>query len=226
MKTYIAYIRTSTKRQDLGLEAQQTIIDRFVQSDDIILHTYTEKESGSKSNRIEMNKAIEHCKNSGAALLIAKLDRLSRNVAFVSALMESNINLCAIDLPNATPFTLHIFSAFAQQELSEIQKRTRDGLNTIKDNIARDGFHISKAGNKITKLGRDHISDKHRLMGVQAIKDKKQNNPNLVKARAFATSLRNAKLTFRDIAKQLNDNGFKSSRGGQFYASTVSDLFK
>lgn len=63
-------------------------------------------------------------------------------------------------------------------------------------------------------------------MGVQAIKDKKQNYPNLVKGRAFATSLRNAKLKFRDIATELNNNGFKSSRGGHFYASTVSDLFK
>ncbi|MDA6068948.1 recombinase family protein [Flavobacterium sp. AC] len=226
MNTYIAYIRTSTKRQDLGLEAQQAIINRFVQSDDIIIQTYTEKESGSKSNRIEMNKAIEQCKATGATLLIAKLDRLSRNVAFVSALMESKITLCAIDLPNATPFHLHIFASFAEQELKLIQDRTKSALSTIKDNIKRNGYHMSKAGNRITSLGRDHINDENRLMGVQAIKDKKKNNPNLVKARAFAISLRNAKLTLRDIAIELNNNGFKSSRGGIFYASTVSDLFK
>lgn len=225
MKTYIAYIRTSTKRQDLGLSAQQDIINRFIQSDDVILETYIEKESGSNNNRVAMHQAIDHCKKSGATLLIAKLDRLSRNVAFVSALMESEINLCAIDLPNATPFTLHIFSAFAQQELADIQKRTKDGLRVIKDNIARDGYHISRAGNRITKLGRESISDEHRLMGVQAIKQKKANNPNNIKAKAFATSLRKAKMTYRDIAIELNDNGFLSSRGGRWHGTSVRNLF-
>jgi len=223
---YIAYYRTSTKKQSLSFTAQQDIINNFVKPSDNIIQTYTESESGTKSNRIELNKAIDHCKAIGATLLIAKLDRLSRNVMFISTLMQSKLDFVACDIPMVDKFTVHLFAAFAEMEADKIKSRTKDGLKVIKDNIARDGFHISKAGNRITSLGRDHISDEHRLMGLKAIKEKKQANPNLVKARAFAISLRNAKLTLRDIAIELNNNGFKSSRGGTFYASTVSDLFK
>lgn len=226
MKTYITYIRTSTRGQDLGLEAQQSIINKFIDDGDIIIGAYSEQESGSRKNRVELNKAISACVENNAILLIAKLDRLSRNVAFISSLMESNIEIKVADMPNANKFTLHILASVAQNELDDIQKRTKDALEVIKTNIERDGYHISKAGNRITRLGNSvGISDDVRVMGRQAVQERIANNPNLIKARAFASSLRKGGSSLRDIAKHLNDNDFKSARGGMFYASTVTTLF-
>jgi DNA invertase Pin-like site-specific DNA recombinase len=227
MKTYIAYIRTSTKRQDLGLEAQQAIINRFIQHDDNILKTYSEQESGSKKNRVELNKAIQACQENKATLLIAKLDRLSRNVAFISSLMESNIEIIVADMPNANKFTLHILASVAQNELDDIHRRTTDALNVIKVNIERDGYHISKAGNKITKLGNgSHISDDNRLLGQKAIKDRVESNPNLIKAKAFASALKQAGNNLTEITEQLNNHGFKTSRGCNYHLMSTSRLFK
>lgn len=188
MKYYITYIRTSTKRQDLGLEAQQNIIKNFLSSEDVVLYSFSEQESGSKKNRIELNKAIQACKDNKAVLLIAKLDRLSRSVSFISTLLDSDIEIVVADMPNANKFTLHILASVAQQELDSIHKRTTDALNVIKNNIQRNGFHISKVGNRITKLGNgSSITEQNRLLGQQAIKAKKHNNPNLIKAKAFAS---------------------------------------
>ena len=226
MKTYIAYIRTSTRRQDLGLEAQQAIIDRFLRKDDRVLHTFIEQDSGSNNNRIELNKAMAMCKETKSILLIAKLDRLSRNVSFISTLLDDkDIDVCVADMPDANKLTLHILAAVAQQELDFIKQRTKDSLDVIKDNIIKNGFHISKSGNTITKLGNGKvISDDNRLLGVKAIKEKKALNPNNIKAKAFATSLRSAGETFKDIANTLNENGFKSANGGIFYPTSVRNL--
>lgn len=112
-------------------------------------------------------------------MLIAKLDRLSRNVAFIASLLETDIEIVVADMPNANKFTLHILASIAQQELDSIHRRTSETLNVIKRNIERDGYHISKAGNRITKLGNGKsISEQNRQLGQQAIKAKKDNNPN------------------------------------------------
>lgn len=226
MKYYITYIRTSTKRQDLGLEAQQNIIKNFLSSEDVVLYSFSEQESGSKKNRIELNKAIQACQLHKAVLLIAKLDRLSRSVSFISTLLDSEIEIVVADMPNANKFTLHILASVAQQELDSIHKRTTDALNVIKNNIKRDGFHISKAGNRITKLGNgSSISEENRLLGQQAIKIKKLSNHNLIKAKAFANVLKNAGSTLTEITLQLNNNGFKTSQGKRFHLMTTRRLF-
>jgi DNA invertase Pin-like site-specific DNA recombinase len=226
MKHYISYIRTSTKRQDLGLEAQQNIINNFLNKDDIVLYSFSEQESGSKKNRIELNKAIQACQDNKAILLIAKLDRLSRNVAFIASLLESEIDIVVADMPNANKFTLHILASVAQQELDSIHKRTTETLNVIKNNIERNGFHISKAGNQITKLGNgSSISDQNRLLGQQAIKAKKDSNPNLIKAKAFAYVLKKAGSNLTEITEQLNNNGFKTSRGNRYHLMSTRRLF-
>jgi DNA invertase Pin-like site-specific DNA recombinase len=111
MKKYVAYIRVSTTKQELGLESQLNIINNYIDNDDVILNLFTEKESGRNNNRIELNKAIEFTKENDAVLLIAKLDRLSRNVAFISTLMDSKVNFKACDMPTADNFTIHIFAA-------------------------------------------------------------------------------------------------------------------
>ncbi len=226
MKHYISYIRTSTKRQDLGLEAQQNIINNFLNKNDIVLYSFSEQESGSKKNRVELNKAIQACKDYKAVLLIAKLDRLSRSVSFISSLLDSDIEILVADMPNANKFTLHILASVAQQELDSIHKRTTDALNVIKKNIAHNGFHISQAGNRITKLGNgSSISEQNRLLGQQAIKAKKDSNPNLIKAKAFADVLKKAGSNLTSITEQLNKNGFKTSRGNRYHLMSTRRLF-
>ncbi|MFT5254211.1 MAG: DNA invertase Pin-like site-specific DNA recombinase, partial [Flavobacteriales bacterium] len=219
--------RTSTKRQDLGLEAQQNIITNFLNEYDIVLYSFSEQESGSKKNRLELNKAIQACKDSKAVLLIAKLDRLSRSVSFISTLLDSDIEIVVADMPNANKFTLHILASVAQQELDSLHKRTTDALNVIKNNIKRNGFHISKVGNRITKLGNgSSISEQNRLLGQQAIRAKKHNNPNLIKAKAFASVLKKAGSNLTEITLQLNNNGFKTSQGKRFHLMSTRRLFE
>ena len=126
---YITYFRVSTKKQDLGLDAQQTIVNRFLKPDDNVLLTYSEKETGTKKRiQNELLKAIEKCKETGAILLIAKLDRLARNVSFISALMDSNVEFKALDMPHANKLTIHIFAAIAEHEAELISQRTKAAI--------------------------------------------------------------------------------------------------
>jgi len=226
MKNYVAYIRVSTTKQDLGLESQMNIITSYLSSDDKILEVFTEKESGRNNNRIELNKAIEYTKSNNAILLIAKLDRLSRNVAFISTLMDSKVSFRACDMPTADNFTIHIFAALAEREVGMIRERTTNALKVIKSNIEKNGYHISKAGNTITSLGKSEMKDEHRLMGVTAIKEKRLQNPNLKKAKAFAAVLFNNGMNYVQITKLLNDNGFKTSTGKNYMHTSTIRLFK
>ena len=126
---YVSYIRTSTKSQTNGLEAQGTSINQFLKSyDGIQIAEYCEQESGSKDNRIELQKALAHCKKEKATLLVAKLDRLSRRVSFIATLMESSISLKVAEMPNSDTFQLHIFAALSEQERQMISQRTKAAL--------------------------------------------------------------------------------------------------
>jgi DNA invertase Pin-like site-specific DNA recombinase len=225
---YIAYLRVSTTEQDLGIDAQMNIINSFIKPTDEVVSYYIEKESGSNCNRTELNKAIVATKENEAILLIAKLDRLSRNVSFISKLMDSQVRFKACDLPNADSFTIHIFAALAQRELEMIRERTKQAMAVIKDNIATNGYHISKRGNKITSLGNKTgtFQKEHWLMGQQAIKDRVAKNENLKKAKAFASSLKENGLNCVQITALLNENGFKTSRGKEYHHTSTLRLFK
>jgi DNA invertase Pin-like site-specific DNA recombinase len=122
-KQFIAYYRVSTTCQGvsgLGLEAQRTAAKSFAdQSSTNIIREYTEVESGKKTTRPKLHAAIEECRISGATLLIAKIDRLARNVHFISGLLETNINFVAADMPNADRFMLHIYAAMPSRHKGE-----------------------------------------------------------------------------------------------------------
>ena len=133
MKTFIAYYRVSRKTQSisgLGLSAQKTSVTKYVTAQDgTILKEFTEVETGTnKRDRIEIHKAIQLAKKENAVLVIAKLDRLARNVSFVSSLMDAGIEFLAVDMPTANHFTIHIFAALAEQEArDELAKRETKG---------------------------------------------------------------------------------------------------
>ena len=132
MTKYVAYFRVSTTKQGqsgLGLEAQQEAVQQYADS---IIHSFTEIESGKNDSRIQLAAAIELCRTSGASLLIAKLDRLSRDAAFLMTIRKSGVDIVAADMPNASTLEFGIKAIFAQHEREEISKRTKAALAAAK----------------------------------------------------------------------------------------------
>lgn len=133
-KNYVAYYRVSTQQQGasgLGLEAQKAIVQRFT-SDGQVLAEYTEIETGKRANRPQLTAALARARLARATLVVAKLDRLARNVAFTSALMESGVDFICCDNPNATRLVLHVLAAVAEAEAEAISSRTKAALAAYK----------------------------------------------------------------------------------------------
>ena len=213
---HIAYYRVSTKKQGasgLGLEAQKEAVTNYI-APELIDAEFTEVETGTnKKYRPELAKAIELCKKHNATLLIAKLDRLARNVSFVSNLMESKVSFTAVDMPEANELTIHLLSAIAQNEAKNIQKRIKEALAVKKRQLAKEGKKLGTEKN-LTQAGR--------IKGVETRKEIARNNANNKRARAFIQALNG--LTLQQTADKLNEAGFKTSRGGQFSPTQVSRL--
>lgn len=134
---YIAYYRVSTKRQGesgLGLDAQRHAVDSYLKSiGGSLLTSFTEIQSGKDNhNRPELNRALKRCKLTNSVLLIAKLDRLSRNVKFLATLQENCESFIAVDMPHANELTIHILAAVAQAERKAISERTKSALAAAK----------------------------------------------------------------------------------------------
>lgn len=210
---YVAYYRVSTKRQGqsgLGLKAQREAVSRFI-SPDSIFQEFEEIETGTnKKHRPILKEALELCKKENAVLIIAKLDRLARNVAFVSSLMDSGVKFKAVDMPEANELTIHIMSAIAQHEAKVISTR-------IKDALAQSD---KKLGNP------DNLTLEAKKRGLNKILEQRKNNPNKKRALAFLKSMDREGMTLRDIAETLNINEFKTARGREFTATQVSRLLK
>jgi DNA invertase Pin-like site-specific DNA recombinase len=157
MKKAIPYYRVSTLRQGesgLGLEAQQKAVRDYAARFNInLLQECIEIESGKKSNRPVLLDALDKCKKQNAVLLIAKLDRLSRNVAFIAQLMEAGVDFLAVDNPHASKLMLHIMAAFAEHEREQISKRTKAALASAK-----------YRGVQLGKNGRDILSKKNKAL--------------------------------------------------------------
>ena len=203
MIKYVAYTRCSTARQGqsgLGLEAQRQSLMIHARDGEIIAE-FMEVETGtSKRKRIEIYKAIDMCKQTGATLLIAKLDRLSRSVAFTATLLESKIPFVAVDAPFATPLTIHILSAVAENEAKLISERTSKSLQ------------IAKQRGK--KLGTpSNLTQEARQKGASVRKETAISNANNIRATAVIKLLiTQAKITYRQLAYKLNSDGFSSSQ--------------
>ena len=128
MAQSVAYYRVSTDKQGirgLGMEAQRESVERFAKANGLqVIAEYSEVESGKNNERPQLWEAIEYCRKVKAVLIIAKLDRLSRSVAFISRLMESKVNFKCVDMPEANSLMLHMMAAFAQYEREQISART------------------------------------------------------------------------------------------------------
>lgn len=215
---YIAYYRVSTKRQGksgLGLEAQRQAVINYI-APELIDREFIEEETGTnKRYRPRLDEAIQLCKQHGATLLIAKLDRLARNVNFVTSLMESKVKFVAVDMPEATDFTIHIISAVAQNEAKDISERIKKALAVKKQQLAKEG---KKLGNP------QNLTNDARKKGTQSIIAKAQNNGNNKRAKALIATMKDK--TLQQIADALNEAEFKTSRGKLFTPTQVSRLMK
>lgn len=215
---YVAYLRQSTKKQEssgLGVEAQREIIQNFLR-DKIPVSEYIETESGRKSDRPKLIEALAECRKKGATLIVAKLDRLSRNVAFTSKLLESDVEIVFCDFPEANKLVLHIISSIAEYEAGLISQRTKQSLEAKK---AR-GCRLGKPENLLGKLDQA-VKNSNRTNRRKAL-----DNPNNKRAAAYLRTLVREEISLSEMARRLNEEGFVTARGSMFKASQVSVLLK
>jgi DNA invertase Pin-like site-specific DNA recombinase len=209
---FVAYFRVWTDRQGksgLGLEAQREAVMNYLNGGSWTLAAeYVEVESGKHSERPQLMAALAACKKLRAKLVIAKLDRLSRNLAFIAALMDSGVEFIAVDNPHANKLTVHILAAVAQHEREMISQRTKDALQA------------AKARGK--RLGNPHLAEA-RGKAIAA---------STAAADAFAANVLpiirqiqdSGVQSFRGVARALAARGIKTARGGQWSAAQVSDI--
>lgn len=214
MKKIISYIRVSTQKQGqsgLGLEAQQKAVQQYLAEQGCeLVAEFVEVESGKKTDkqRPELAKSLEACKKHKAVLVVAKLDRLARNVHFISGLMESKVKFVCLDMPEANELTLHVMAAFAEHEAKRISERTKAALAVAKER-----------GVKLGTAGAGNLQP-----NIEARQQK---------AKAFAESLSGIfegfklrELTQRQMVEELNQLGIKTARGGSWSLVQVQRILK
>lgn len=229
----VAYYRVSTAaqgRSGLGLEAQRAAVESLCASRgwELIAPPFIEVESGKRDDRPELAKALHRAKVTGATLVVAKLDRLSRNVAFLATLQESGAKFIAADMPEATELTLHIMAAVAQAERKAISKRTKEALQVAKERktfVKADGTPYKsgkRLGNPngaaaIRRAGKGNASA---ISAVRAGATKRAEDlrDDIVRLRADGIT------TLNGIAAALNSEGIETPRGGKWHASSVRNL--
>jgi DNA invertase Pin-like site-specific DNA recombinase len=217
---FVAYYRVSTAKQGrsgLGLEAQQEAVRSYLNGGCWqLVAEVVEVESGKRNDRPKLAEALRLCRLHGATLIIAKLDRLARNVAFISNLMESGVEFTAVDFPQANRLTVHILAAVAEHEAKAISTRTRDALAAAKargkklggdrgnlPTVAKEGAKASVA----TRIAKANNRASDLLPIIEELKA------------ASAVSL-------RQIAAGLNAKGIRTSRGGVWSAVQVQRVLE
>ena len=216
-KPLIGYVRVSTSRQGrsgLGLEAQREALERFAGAEGFLLtKVFVEVETGKGSDaldrRPQLAEALAAARRSKCSVAVAKLDRLSRDVHFISGLMAHRVPFLVAELgPEVDPFILHLFAALAQKERAMIAARTRDALR--------------RAKSRGTVLGGPKLAEA-REVAVATIE---------ANAERFAANVlpiilevqRAGAGTLREVADALNARGIATARGGRWYAMTVSNV--
>jgi DNA invertase Pin-like site-specific DNA recombinase len=210
---FISYLRVSTGKQErsgLGIEAQRAAVLSYLNGGEWTLAAeFVEVESGKVNTRPKLEAALARCRLTGATLVIAKLDRLSRDAAFLIGLEQSGVNFVAADMPNANRLTVRLMAVIAQEEREMISRRTKDALAAAKARGAELGGW--RGGPKVdTAAGRAAIAEKAEAYAARV--------------RPTVAALREQGLSLRQIAAQLVAEGIKTPRGGVWTAAAVSKL--
>lgn len=227
---YVTYLRASTEsqRDGLGLDAQRTSINNFLSNfGGTIFEEVSEIVSGGSTDRQGFNKALELCRENGAILLVHRIDRLSRSGFYTLAQLEENgVPFIEADSPHDSDLSKNIKFLIAKEEREKIQKRIHDTLAEVKTQLSTNGFYITKEGKRITSLGTpENLTDKARSRSIKVRRAKAISNENNVKAYAVVDRMRE-NSTFAKMSAYLNKHNFKTSRGGRWYAASVSNLIK
>lgn len=227
---FVAYMRVSTQKQGrsgLGLEAQRSNIETFTKAQEgRIVAEFTEVESGKNSRRTELLKAIHYAKITGATLVIAKLDRLSRSASFTLTLRDSGVKFVCCDMPLANDLTIGVLAVVAQAEAEAISRRTRDALAVARKRIAETG---QRSHSEVKRLGNPN--------GAQALRRAQRGNAAAVarirhcadqRAQDLASEIENIRkgglITLAAIAQELNRREIVTPRGRKWHASSVANL--
>lgn len=215
--TYVAYYRVSTKKQGdsgLGLEAQEAYVNHYYQGKEIIAE-FTDIKSGKDvAGRSELQKALLLCKQRKAILVVAKVDRLSRDTEQALQIyreLEGRLESC--DIPNLDKFTLTLFMAIADRERELISIRTKMALL---QKVKRDG--------QWRKPSTTFLNGRATKLANQAVRLKARRNQNSRRATTLIGRLRAEGKTFEQIADYLNNSGFHAPKGGAFFAIQVKRL--
>jgi len=214
---YVAYYRVSTQKQGasgLGLEAQQKAVQEFLQQHHgTVIAEFKEVESGKNDNRPEFNKAADYCSLANAVLLVAKLDRLSRDLHFVTSLQKRGIGFKLCDLPEIDNLTIHILAAMAEHEARMISQRTRVSMQVAKE--------------RGVQLGNPHL-DLQRNFSVESANTSRTEAQRQWRTKVFkildhleqVEGLSSAK----EIAEAMNQMGLTAHRGGAYSGAIISRL--
>jgi DNA invertase Pin-like site-specific DNA recombinase len=217
----VAYERVSTARQGasgLGLEAQRKVIEDFAASRGAeVLARFTEVESGRKADRSELVKALHLAKVTGATLVIAKLDRLSRNAAFLLALRDSGVRFVAVDMPEANDLTVGIMSLVAQAEREAISRRTKEALEVAKARGVKLGN--PNGAESLRRAGKGGVAFRA-AVSANAAAFAKDLAPVLADIRAAGHTSQRA------IAADLTARGIRTRRGGRWGVGNVRGLLR
>ena len=218
-RLFISYLRVSTQKQEvsgLGLEAQrQSVMGYIHQGTGQHLAEYVEVESGKKTSleRPQLHKALEHCKLTGATLIIAKLDRLSRNAHFLLGLQQANIDFVCADMPQANALTVGIMALVAEEERKAISRRTKEALAVAKAKGVKLGC----------PQGAAHLRQYGNCAGVAAIKEKAVQRA--IELLGIVQALAHEGITsYSGISQVLNERHIATARGGKWYPATVKNL--
>jgi DNA invertase Pin-like site-specific DNA recombinase len=216
---FVAYERVSTARQGasgLGLEAQRHTIEAFTATRGAsLIGRFTEVESGRKSDRPELGKALDLARLTGATLIIAKLDRLSRNAAFLLTLRDSGVRFLACDMPEANDLTVGIMALVAQAEREVISRRTKEALAVAKARGVKLGNPNGAAA-----LRRAHEGGEALRKAVAGNADAHADHLAPVLEELCAAGV----FSLRGIAAALNERGMLTRRGGAWHVSNVRNL--
>lgn len=212
---YVAYYRVSTDRQGasgLGLEAQRDAVLSYLNGGSWTLKgEFVEVESGRTQRRPELMKALEVCRKEKATLVVAKLDRLYRNLHAMTSLMQAGIDFVAADNPHANKLTIHLLAAIAEHERDLISERTKAALKAVKKRGVKLGSPNPKKGSKV---------------GIKVLKKQADDFADRVMPVVYELQ-RHGYTTLREIARGLMARGIKTPRGNsEWRASQVDNLLK
>ena len=220
---FVSYLRVSTARQGssgLGLEAQHEAVTRYLNGGRWnLLRKVVEVESGKKNDRPALAEALALCKRRRATLVIAKLDRLARNVAFISNLMESGVDFVAVDMPEANPTMIRMMAVFAQHEAEAISSRTKAALDAAKARGTVLG------GRRVSPERFEEIAAVGRKVSI-AVRSAKAASNRADLLPVIAEIQASGATTLREIATELNIRGEKTTRGGNWSAMQVSRILQ